>query len=142
MRPKVTSAIPWTATSRGLSFRVSHPAIPGGQTSLGETPLRPPPGVQNPDQTRQGQHTGTSGGDWTDRATREGLAPGRSDPSAQPHHPGVGELLPYLREPSRLQPARSTHVGEAPPLGTPTTPHQICRMGPEAVLAPSGQPSH
>ena len=47
----------------------------------------------------------------------------------------VGALLPHLREPSRLQPARSTHVGKAPPLGTPTTPNQIRRMGPETVLA-------
>ena len=68
-------------------------------------------------------------------ATREGLAPERGDPPAQPENPGVGALLPHLREPSRLQPARSTHVGKAPPLGTPTTPNPIRRMGPETVLA-------
>ena len=70
----------------------------------------------------------------------EGPASRRTDPPAQPQNTGMGHLLPHLCESSRLRAARSSRLGKAPPLGTPTTSKQIHGLGHPAVLASAWTP--
>jgi hypothetical protein len=67
-------------------------------------------------------------------------APERGDPSAQPPHPGLGTLLPHWGEQGRLCPPRRPHLGQAPELGTPTSPDQNHALGDTALLASAGHP--
>src|SRR6516164_6244077 len=117
-----------------------YPAVSDGQTPIGERPQRPwTPRVQNPDQTRQGQCDGPSGGAWANHPRWSSPASGPVDSPAQPQNPGLGHLLPHRCESSRLRSARSSHLDQAPILGTLATSAQINRMDHPALLASIGR---
>ena len=99
------------------------------------------PGVQNPDQTRQGQHQGPSGGAWADhsgavKALPQGALIHQLNPKirgwANYYRTGVSQAAF-----GRLD---SSHLGKAPLLGTPATPDANRLAGSQAVLAPAGHP--